>query len=138
MSLRLWPIAMMSSFSLGTQRVNGCRDYAMACQTPFSSLALLFFPTSPSNGGGEAKLGIPARFNQTRLNAVAATHMLRHRRGNKTGILFRSEASPRQGLAPALQGEGCKDLQPSERLISAVCQTSENTCISSFKVNMIL
>lgn len=37
------PVALMSSFSRGTQRVNGCWDYAMACQKPFSSLP----PTPP-------------------------------------------------------------------------------------------
>lgn len=80
---------MMSSFSLGTQRVNGYWDYAMACQTPFSSPALLS-PLLPFKRA-EAKLGIPARFDQMHLNAVAALHMLWHRRGNKTGILLHCE-----------------------------------------------
>lgn len=100
-SLCLWPIAMMSSFSLRTQRVNGCWDYADAFSPLLPSF---FFPNSPSNGA-QAKLGIPARFNQMHLNATLAPRMLWHQCENKTGVLFHSEASPRQGLAPALQGE---------------------------------
>lgn len=38
MSLGLWPVVIMSSFSRGTQTVKGCWDYATACQTPFSLL----------------------------------------------------------------------------------------------------
>lgn len=55
-----------------------------------SPLLPSFLPSSPSKPA-EAKLGIPARFDQMHLNAVAAPHMLWHLRGNKTGILFHSE-----------------------------------------------
>lgn len=56
-----------------------------------SPLLPSFLPSLPFKRA-EAKLGIPARFDQMHLNAAAALRMLWHRRrGNKTGILFHSE-----------------------------------------------
>lgn len=88
------------------------------------------FPFKP------AKLGIPARFDQMHLNAVAALHMLWQRRGNKTGILFPSEGElplTRASHLPCRRKSRHKDLQLSEWGISAECQTSKNICIHHFK-----
>lgn len=86
MSLCLWPVAMMSSFSLGTQWVNGCWDYAMACQTPFSSPALLSTPLPLQTG-----------WSQNRHSCTFwsdAFECFGTNGGNKTGISFHSEGKP--------------------------------------------
>lgn len=83
----------------------------------------------------EAKLGIPARFDQMHLNAAAALRMLWHRRGNKTGIslcsggelsLTRASHLPCGGKV-VLRIYNCRSGQYLQR------QTDKNICIHHFK-----
>lgn len=93
-------------------------------------------PTSPLKNGAEAKLGIPARFDQMHLNAVAALRMLWHRRGNKTGILFRSEGElPLTGASHLPRGGGKVVIRiyNCQGGLYLQCQTNKNICIHHFK-----
>lgn len=127
LSLCLWPVALMSSFSRGTQRVNGCRDYAMACQKLFSSMPpsspppqptttpLLLLPLSSNRPEpNEAFLHV---WTQMHVKAFGAG------RGRKQGSCFRLKASfpftTTTTCPPFTRGKRCReDLQPLRRATS--------------------
>lgn len=125
MSLQLSCVAVMNSFSLRIQRVNGCWDYAMACQTPFSGPALLFpfaFQIGQSQTRHSCTLQSDA-FKCSRARALAETW-------ERERVVVLQERSPLPGLTPALQGKCCwKDLQYSERLTSTGCQSGRKKVI---------
>lgn len=143
-SLRLWPVAMMSSFSGSAQRVNGCWDYAMACQTPFSSPA----PPTPTPfqiGRSQIRHSCTFFFWFRDISMLLAQAAVGGKK--KTGVWFhcKGESFPllpppplHMGLAPALQGENCRqDLQLPGWAISAECQTSKKHLYLPFlKANM--
>lgn len=113
-SLLLWPDEATSSFSPGTQRVNGCWDYATTCQTPFSSHSLPPPPPPPLNGPepNEAFLHVSIRCIWMQRCSRSGTDV-----GTKQGFSFREEeSSPQQGLTPACRGESYrKVLQQTAR-----------------------
>lgn len=103
-----------------------------------SPLLPCFLPSSSSSPRfkrAQAKLGIPARFNQMHLNAVAAPHMLWHQRGNKTGGLFFVYYEDFPLLEPLIYPAAGKAVaRIYNRLIGSYLQrrTSKNICLHSY------
>lgn len=134
---RLWPVAVMSSFSLRTQRVNGCWDYAMACQTPFSSPALLSsLLLLPPLQTGSSQIRHSCTFQSDAFECCgSAAHALAPTWEQNRGALFfvyhEDFPLPEPLIYPAA---GKAVARIYNRLIGSHLQrrTSENICLHSY------
>lgn len=101
-SLCLWPIAMMSSFSLRTQTVNGCWDYAMAPQTPFLlSCPPFSSPTPLQTGASQIRHSCTFQSDAFECDVSSAHALAPMREQNRGFVSLRSLPSPGPRTCPA-------------------------------------